>query len=182
MAVKNYTGIKFNYLTAIKFEFRENNKTFWTLNCVCGKECIKQIDKVVHGSCKSCGCKNQKGKYKKSNIESSFNYVYHRYKQSANKREISFELTKEDFKRITSLNCHYCNIEPLQIAKYYNKTSQSLNYIYNGIDRINNDVGYILNNSTPCCFVCNRAKREMGYLDFLSYIDRLKKHIIINIH
>lgn len=46
-------------------------------------------------------------------------------------------------------------------------------YIYNGIDRVDNAVGYILENCIPCCEFCNKAKGTKTYFDFLDWICRL---------
>ena len=175
--LKNYTGLKFNYLTAISFHYRLKNKTYWTFNCDCGENCIKVIDKVTSGYSKSCGCKSLRGKVSiKKNTESSFNAVYHRYKTTSKIRGISFDLSKDEFKTITSKNCHYCGVEPLQASKYTNIPKETVIYFYNGIDRMDNKAGYNLENSKPCCFVCNRSKRDMNYADFLAYIQRLKNY------
>ena len=37
----------------------------------------------------------------------------------------------------------------------------------NGIDRINNELGYVLDNCESCCYDCNIAKRVMIKDDFI---------------
>lgn len=183
--LKDYEGLKFNYLTAKSFQFIKENQTQWLFNCECGKECIRSISKVKSGKTKSCGCKNLTGKYirkdsEKIHLEASFKILYHRYKTTSKTRGIFFDIDKESFKTITSLNCHYCGIQPLQKTKCSSLNLKRPDYLYNGIDRIDNNKGYIESNIVPCCFVCNRAKRDMEYLDFLSYIERLKEYKINN--
>lgn len=46
--------------------------------------------------------------------------------------------------------------------------------MWNGIDRKNNDLGYVASNCVPCCVICNRGKNNMSYNDFVSYISRIK--------
>ena len=86
---------------------------------------------------------------------------YNIYKKNAKRRNISFKVSKEEFYKITSEPCHYCG----DIEKY------------NGIDRINSNQGYILNNCVPCCEYCNKMK-----LDYSTkfWIEHLKK--IINFY
>ena len=36
-------------------------------------------------------------------------------------------------------------------------------YLYNGIDRIDNKLGYIKGNMTPCCKICNHAKHDLTF-------------------
>lgn len=53
-------------------------------------------------------------------------------------------LTYEQFLEIISKPCHYCGKD----AKL-------------GIDRANNSIGYVYDNSLSCCFPCNRIKRDL---------------------
>ena len=45
--------------------------------------------------------------------------------------------------------------------------------MHSGVDRKNNSLGYLPSNVVACCTVCNHAKRDMTYEEFLSWIDRL---------
>lgn len=106
--------------------------------------------------------------------ESSFNHLYIRYKNSARYRNIPFELTKHDLKALIDLHCHYCNNPPKQVYAY---CKGSHGYItYNGIDRINNDIGYVAGNIVPCCYVCNRMKGNMIKQEFLEHIRNVINH------
>ena len=80
------------------------------------------------------------------------------YKKNAKKRNIDFNLTKEDFYFLTQQKCHYCG----DMKEY------------NGIDRIDSNKGYELNNCVPCCEICNKMKLDYSY-DF--WIDHMKKVI-----
>lgn len=58
MRKRDYTGEKFNRLTAIRpvaAEEQQRHKK-WVFQCDCGKEYIAYIDNVVGGKTKSCGC------------------------------------------------------------------------------------------------------------------------------
>lgn len=50
-------------------------------------------------------------------------------------------------------------------------------FTYNGIDRLNNDEGYTVENTVTCCSVCNRAKHTMGFEAFRAWIARVYTHI-----
>jgi hypothetical protein len=121
----------------------------------------------------SCGCLNLEHriemghKHKKENGESSFNTLYTNYRRRAKMKNISFELSKEIFKSITSQNCFYCGSKPHQkIQMYFNSGF----YLYNGIDRIDSSKGYTLNNIVPCCGTFNYAKKEMSQTEFKNWI------------
>jgi hypothetical protein len=96
--------------------------------------------------------------------------LFGRYKSQAKSRGYSFELEKEEFKTLTVSNCHYCGQTPKSVAKSF-----SSSYVYNGVDRKNNTQGYHTYNVVSCCDVCNRAKRDLSYEDFTSWIGNLIK-------
>jgi hypothetical protein len=46
-------------------------------------------------------------------------------------------------------------------------------YVYNGIDRKNNSLGYVSNNCVPCCSECNLMKRKMSVNQFLEHMRKI---------
>jgi hypothetical protein len=72
------------------------------------------------------------------------------YKKSANKRNIDFKITEDDFKSIISNVCYLCGIPSSEENK-------------NGIDRFRNNLGYTLENSRPCCGHCNLLKKDLTF-------------------
>lgn len=167
---KDLTGMTFGRMKVISFNRVEKKESFWNCVCECGKSCVKRGQNLAKGGTKSCGCYALEIR-RKSKGTSGFNRLYEEYKLGAKKRDIEFELTEEQVKHITKQNCHYCNIEPSQI-KSCNNTEHS-QYIYNGIDRKDNNIGYIESNCLPCCLICNRAKNNLSYERFIQYIKRL---------
>jgi len=86
---------------------------------------------------------------------------YSAYKNRAlNRRKIPFELSIEEFKEITSLKCKYCN-----------GFSTGVNYV--GIDRIDSNKGYIIDNCVPCCDKCNFMKKEYSIEEFTQHIFKI---------
>ena len=51
-------------------------------------------------------------------------------------------------------------------------------YKYNGIDRVDNKIGYELDNCVSCCIKCNKAKSYFGQDEFLNHIKKIYKHSI----
>lgn len=92
------------------------------------------------------------------------NTLYKRYKYSAEERDYTFDLSTDTFKRLIYSNCYFCGIKPKQIQG---------EILYNGIDRLDNDLGYSIKNCLACCKVCNRGKSTMNSDDFLSYTIRI---------
>lgn len=98
------------------------------------------------------------------------------YKRSAKQKNIVFSLNDEQLMHLLSGNCHYCGQEPSNVQKYRNG-----NFIYNGIDRINNNDGYTEENSVSCCNMCNRAKRNISYDNFIAWIKKAYRHLHVDI-
>lgn len=97
--------------------------------------------------------------------EASFNLLYATYRWHAEKRQLPFELDKDDFKSLTSDLCFYCGKKPEQV---FHGSSCKTAYTYNGIDRQNNQFGYTHKNSVSCCGVCNDMKRTRTVEEFIS--------------
>jgi hypothetical protein len=81
---------------------------------------------------------------------------------------------------MTSKNCTYCGSRPVtesySMSKFRNK-ELSL-YKYNGLDRINNKLGYEKNNIVPCCAMCNRMKLDHKVEEFKKHINKIYKFLI----
>ena len=74
------------------------------------------------------------------------------------------------------MNCFYCNCLPAK--ECYTETRTSL-YIYNGVDRRDNSLGYILNNCVSCCSSCNFAKNNKTEEEFLIWAQNFKENFDI---
>jgi 5-methylcytosine-specific restriction endonuclease McrA len=99
------------------------------------------------------------------------NRLYAIYKWGAKKRDYAFDLTKEEFSSIVYSRCHYCNRLPSNIFLF-----EETEYHYNGIDRVNNDLGYVSGNVVACCKRCNQAKNNMGYKEFRELVRDIYSH------
>ena len=158
---------------ALTSERNPDGKRLFVFTCSCGKE----VKRSWTGRHRSCGhLKNrvfdaQNLAHRRPLGEASFNCLYGSYKRNARIRDLSFELTREAFRAITSSNCYYCNEPPKRVHK------QSIyhhgGYKYNGIDRLDNNVGYTNENSLPCCFDCNVAKSTHDVETFAVWIARV---------
>lgn len=173
---KNRIGEKYEKLTIIGQD--SVNRKLITVKCDCGT--IKQMSLVNwRKSTRSCGCWKATGLWMKpSNIKphgvAARNSLLCGYKQSAKDRSLSFTLTEPQFNKLTKSSCYYCGIEPYRVSKGDNG-----NYIYNGIDRVDNDRGYDIDNCVPCCKVCNRAKDIMTQQQFIEWVMRVSANFSI---
>lgn len=46
----------------------------------------------------------------------------------------------------------------------------------NGIDRVDNEIGYIYENCVCCCKVCNTMKMNLSVYEFLNHISKIFKY------
>ena len=78
------------------------------------------------------------------------------YKTRANERFPEIKMISESkFVELTAKECHYCGKEGP-----------------NGIDRVDNSKGYILENCVPCCKHCNYVKGNLSINDFNTWKER----------
>jgi len=165
-------------LTPIKFVEKRKSGikkvrwlSYWLYRCECGKEKIIEKRSVDINKTLSCGCLHKKNISKLPSGESSFNRLFGSYELScAKKRNFEFSLTREEFRSLVVSNCHYCNEPPLRITKIKNTNGD---FIYNGIDRLDNLLGYTVLNCVSCCRTCNIAKLDMTEELFYSWISKV---------
>lgn len=166
---EDLTGQRFGSRVAIEF-VRKGGRNCWLTRCDCGDERVVRADNIKkHHRCVSC-------RYEAMRIDPSqgaFNNILSKYKHGAKSRGYAFELTEQGFLAITQQDCHYCGVEPLQ-GEWYRGNGV---YIYNGIDRKDNSLGYVAGNCLPCCGTCNQAKSSMNYDQFISWIDRVHRRV-----
>lgn len=99
----------------------------------------------------------------------AFSRVYKRYKKKYSPDGV-FEISEEDFRILTSSRCHYCDCLPYAIEK---GRDIGYEYVYNGLDRVDNEKGYMLSNVVPCCKKCNQAKLAYSQDDFWEWALRV---------
>ena len=97
--------------------------------------------------------------------------LYAGYLRGAKRRELDFTLTIEEFHEAILKNCFYCGIYP---QNYVKKAGAREGLSYNGIDRIDNSLGYTTKNCVTCCKFCNFAKRKGSAEEFLLWLEHVK--------
>lgn len=163
-------------------------RTFWLCQCACGNQCNVRESTILDQSRLSCGClmgqhiKQPDGTLKllRDNWAKATVWRLYQYKHSAKTRGHSFTLSDEEFYSLIKQDCFYCGKEPSNIAQVPSRdhgSRRSEAFIYNGIDRVDNNKGYEMDNVVPCCSDCNRAKRSLTQDSFLQMVKR-----IYNIH
>lgn len=155
-----------NLLVISKSKCYRNKNICWLCEC---QLCKRRKDYSNYSLKRGTQCRCQPHNRLEYGI-SSFNHLYLKYKQSAKRRNIEFDITKDIFKYFTQQNCYYCNVSPSQII-----SSKSFygEYIYNGIDRINSDLGYTEDNIVSCCGRCNEMKMSSSQIEFIFHMRKI---------
>lgn len=158
---RDISGMKFGELVALH-EVRVKNDThyYWKCKCTCGNICFHRATVLIKGYQKHCN-KYCKVRAFKTRLHKKFDS----YKKNSKDKGREFKISEDDFKYLIQQKCHYCG--------YIDKI--------NGLDRIDNSRGYLLDNVVPCCKICNQAKHVFTIHEFNSWIDRLIKHRLGNV-
>ena len=184
-------GDKFYYLEVISQPFYESypsgrKRKKVLCKCVCGNTksflcesftCKNELDRA-----KSCGCTktfvNGINAQKRRKPESVYRYIYEKYQYSAKTRNIDFNLSKEEHLEIIKQNCYYCGSEPELKQPHKGKGKYvGVPVPYNGIDRIDSNVGYEVDNCVSCCTKCNYMKSDMNVSLFKEHILKIANYL-----
>lgn len=176
-------GLKIGRITIIRYVGIVKRLGRWECVCECGTVSTRSsgdlgraIKNNTDIACRKCCQRKNKSK---DLGESSYAMLYNNYRGGAKRRSIDFSLSIEEFRRICSLDCHYCGAAPGKHNRYFTKQGKLVGKIsqftadrawilYNGIDRKDNNLGYIAENCLPCCGACNYMKGTLDYHDFIA--------------
>lgn len=190
----NYSGQKYGHLTLLSYSRPGGAQVgaYWLTKCDCGE--VKEViaKDIVKGRIKTCGkCQYhrdliQKGTdesrkksmaYRKSpsGMEIGHRHLYKTYCENAAHRGYSWNLSQEDFLKLTKGNCHYCNTPP---SKEFKRQGRRYYILYNGIDRVDNSLGYTLQNCVSCCTDCRRMKGTYSVQKFRDLCMKVAVHTV----
>ncbi len=173
------TGKRYGRLTVIERDIqRPIGRAFWHCLCDCGNKISILGSSLRSGNTKSCGCYHSevsRAQWLLPNGISAKNRAILNMKRNAKRRNIEWKLTDDQVLDIVKCDCHYCGQSPSNVQKGH---LDGGDFIYNGLDRINSDKDYTIDNVVSCCFICNNAKRTMPLSEFLEWIERVYSHSI----
>jgi len=176
----DHTGQRFGRLVALRrVESGRSKKGHlagarWLCRCDCGNEKVISGNSLTSGGVISCGCARRRPKRGYLPGVAARNKVLANYQAGASGRDLAWELTDDEFNGLITRDCHYCGSAPSAVARA--GTYEGNEFLWNGIDRIDNDLGYITGNVVPCCKLCNFAKKDMPYGEFMAWIARLTEY------
>lgn len=102
------------------------------------------------------------------------NRYYSEYKDNAKKRNYPFNISFEEFNTMIIQDCYYCGSEP-SISEGLNKRRDKNQPLLktNGVDRIDSNIGYEIDNCVTCCSMCNKMKNTYTTEEFLNHIYKI---------
>jgi len=167
------TGRAFGKWTVLE---KGTKRRYWVCQCECGL--IKECYGTNLASGHSNGCLSCVHPKRLAKGQARFNALLHDYKHGAEDRGLTWELSDDQAKGLMALPCRYCGKrpeeEPITRMKYTSANRVVDDFLYNGIDRVDNKLGYTEANSVTCCKICNRAKSSLPVEVFLAWIQRLR--------
>lgn len=180
------SGFRVGKLTVIKRQdkFTKLGKKVGSVSylckCDCGNDTVATATSLVNGKIKSCGCLIKDLIIERANLNyelsggktGAFRQIVNIYKGGAVGRGLQWDLSDEFVWEIMQRNCRYCDTPPCNTRKINLRT-----FVHNGIDRVDNNKGYVQDNVVPCCTNCNMLKIDMTEIDFFNKI----KDICINL-
>lgn len=175
----DFTGNKFNKLTALS-KIKKDGRSWYICLCDCGNQTTIEGWHLHSGKTKSCGCARRDSDYLRGiNKRIEFGLANARkvisyYKRNAKRRKLPFLLTEEYCLYLLKQPCFYCGRQPFNKINSKNSYGE---YIFNGIDRINNNEGYEVKNVVSCCKNCNNMKKDLSQEEFLNIITLIYKKI-----
>lgn len=182
--LQNLVGQKFGKLIVTHLLAKRVGKrkdVAYTCLCDCGKTKSGVIrNNLIHGRTSSCGCltKTPPNKIHDRVIAIKSN-LYSNMKCNGRNNRKGFSLSFEEFLALINGNCFYCGCAPSNKKTDFGskgKISDTIIY-YNGIDRINNNLGYEVNNCVPCCKKCNFCKGSLPQDVFLKIVRDIYFHL-----
>lgn len=150
------------------------------VRCDCGV--TKPLRASHFGRTKSCGCfrremhNNAIVRYHEPG-EAGLAALIANLRASAKSRGYEFTLEKSTIEHLTKQNCYYCGAAPSSVCRPSGNRNEARKqfsaYTYNGLDRMNNDLGYVPGNVVACCDYCNTAKNDQSYDEFIARLEAI---------
>jgi hypothetical protein len=171
---EDFSGERFGQLTAEQYVLvhpdKKTDRWRWKCNCSCGEVLFIPTKCLNRGQtkCKKCADKEAGLRRFLPNSGSAKNRLFRNYQKNAKDRNLVWELSMNEMLSITDKACSYCGNEPVE---------DSSGLPRNGIDRVDNSIGYSLSNCVPCCFFCNQAKLAHSLNDFYNWIKQTYNHL-----
>jgi len=171
-------GMRFGNYTILKFHSKSDTRKLgmWESKCDCGNIVFKRTaafttEKTI--KCQRCSNKENTQTNIKPNKQSCKNKICAHTRNAARCRGLVFELTDAEILHLTSLPCFYCDSPHSNLTR----TKRGDCIQHNGLDRVDNNKGYTIDNVVPCCRYCNFAKMDTDLKEWIFRIERIYNNL-----
>lgn len=172
----------------------------WLCACDCGETVVVLTSNLISGNTSSCGCLHREQLIARNHLLAKEPWLvdmqvyqrrlgYRKVKLAAGSNQyktrglgkvhpticLDWELTLEQYTTLVTSPCYYCGAPPYQ--KPFGAYLKKRGFLRNGIDRIDNALGYTQDNSISCCRTCNWDKRAQTKEQFLENTIRRVEHL-----
>jgi len=148
-------------------------------DCDCGGTSNATKWDLIKGKSRSCGCFRREAaslaNRKREPLESAAHSFVEQYKRGARRRGIEFNMSPEELVSIARGNCYYCGAPPKEKAL---KSKKLTGLFVGGVDRVDSNKGYTVQNCVPCCVDCNVAKGSLSQDEFASLVSKQYNYFV----
>lgn len=169
---RNYINLTNGVLTCTKDlgvqQVNGKSKHFIEVVCSrCGSTSIIRADRIVSKNYTPQSCTYCVNSLQKEIADNKYSNSRHFRRRkfsilgNAKSRGIKVELSDAEINALLNSNCYYCGKEGAD-----------------GIDRIDSNKNYTIDNVVPCCGICNRMKNKFSLNLFLEQVSKIYQRLI----
>jgi hypothetical protein len=142
------------------------------------KSSLHALKQGIKKSCRDCG-------FKRLHINNPLRAWEASARRAFSKGYREANITFDDFIQLSQMKCHYCNSNPSNKTnafanndKFSDFAKANGDFIYNGLDRVDNKLKHTKDNVVPCCFPCNKMKGTSSYEEFKCRVSKIYNHML----
>lgn len=172
-------GDKIGRLTLLEYlGTDEAQKRLVMCECECGNKVTIRLNNLGRKT-NSCGC--LKADLIRQNMGKPIEDLAARHVLNSCKRHTpTTDLTLENVKSLIYTDCFYCEMPPELVGRSWERPIADGRHVWRiGIDRVDNNKGYFMDNVVSCCKDCNYIKRNHTPKQLLQrlevFIENLRK-------
>lgn len=153
----------------------------WICGCDCGNTILVRKYPVLDGRTKSCGClRKEMTSFRRRFTDprqAQINATLRTYEKNAKDRDIIWDLTSDQALDLFLAPCFYCGETQSNECKVPKKVKSGAAFRYNGIDRLDNSIGYTVENCVSCCKTHNSMKGVMNKEIFIQACQNVVRYL-----